>query len=58
MGLFTGLLKVHLLQKLLSGLTRGSQTGRPGGFLSKPLGRVALTGIAAMFIRRAMRRMR
>jgi hypothetical protein len=55
-GFFTGLLKVHLLQKLLGGMTRGSHAGRPGGMLSNRVGRYALAGLAALLLKRITRR--
>jgi len=59
MGVFTMFLKARLLQKLLGAFTRGSQgsrIGRSGGLLAKPAGKALMATIAAMLVKRALRR--
>lgn len=59
MGMFTMFLKARLLQKLLGVFARGShgaQMGRSGGLLAKPAGKAVAAAIAAMLVKRALRR--
>ena len=59
MGMFTMFLKARLLQKLIGALTRGShgaRIGRSGGLLAKPAGKAIMATIAAILVKRALRR--
>lgn len=52
MGMFTALIKGHILSRLLA----GSRAGRSRSIVTAPFRKAALAGITAMLISRAMRR--
>ena len=57
MGLLSMFLKAKILQKLLSGFSRSTHAGRAGGgFLNRPGGKAAMAAVAAMLVKRALRR--
>lgn len=55
MGLFSLFLKGKIFQKLLGGLSRGTQTGRAAGsgLLSTPAGKAVMAAVAAILVKRA-----
>ncbi len=56
MGFLSLFLKGKIVQKLLAGLSRGSQTGRAGGLLSGPAGKAVIAAATALLLKRVFRR--